>query len=51
MMQQTTFEKLRRFNMIMGAFHLVQGLLMVVFAVSVLGDINPAFKSQLHKTS
>lgn len=43
-MDQTKFVKLRKFNMIMGAFHLVQGLLMIVFAVTVLGEINPAFK-------
>jgi hypothetical protein len=43
MMENIKFEKLRKFNMIMGAFHLVQGLLMVVFALTVLGDINPAF--------
>lgn len=42
-METIKFEKLRKFNMIMGAFHLVQGLLMVVFALTVLGDINPAF--------
>lgn len=42
-MDNTTFVKLRKFNMIMGAFHLVQGLLMVIFAITVLGDINPAF--------
>jgi len=42
-MEITKFEKLRKFNMIMGAFHLVQGLLMVVFAITVLGSINPAF--------
>ena len=42
-MDNTKFVKLRKFNMIMGAFHLVQGLLMVIFAITVLGDINPAF--------
>ncbi|MDY0074382.1 MAG: heliorhodopsin HeR [Acholeplasmataceae bacterium] len=43
-MENMQFQKLRRFNMMMGAFHLVQGLLMIVFAITVLGDINPAFK-------
>jgi hypothetical protein len=36
--------KLRKFNMIMGGFHLVQGLLMVVIALTVISSINPAFQ-------
>lgn len=36
--------KLRKFNMIMGALHLVQGLLMIVIAIFVISNINPAFQ-------
>ena len=43
-MEKTVFEKLRKFNMIMGAFHLVQGLLMIVIAITVISSINPAFQ-------
>ena len=41
---EQTFQKLRKFNMIMGAFHLVQGLLMIVIAIFVISSINPAFQ-------
>ncbi len=41
---ELTFQKLRKFNMIMGAFHLVQGLLMIVIAIFVISSINPAFQ-------
>lgn len=35
-----TFQKLRRFNLIMGGFHLVQGLLMLFLATSVIQKIS-----------
>lgn len=39
-MKEVTFEKLKRFNMIMGGLHLVQGLLMIVLGllISNLGN-------------
>lgn len=43
-MEQTVFQKLRRFNMIMGGFHLVQGILMIIIAIFVISSINPAFQ-------
>ncbi len=43
-MQQTTLQKLKKFNIIMGGFHLIQGLLMIVIAIFVIGEINPAFQ-------
>lgn len=36
---ETTLRKLRRFNMIMGALHLVQGILMLILATSVIQKI------------
>lgn len=38
-MKEITFVKLRRFNMIMGALHLVQGILMLFLATSVIQKI------------
>ena len=38
-MKEITFAKLRRFNMIMGALHLVQGILMLFLATSVIQKI------------
>jgi len=43
-MEQTVFQKLRKFNMIMGGFHLVQGILMILIAVFVISSVNPAFQ-------
>jgi hypothetical protein len=39
-MKEVSLVKLRRFNMIMGAFHLVQGILMIIlgFTLTQLGD-------------
>jgi hypothetical protein len=36
---ETKFKKLVRFNLIMGCFHLVQGILMVFLATSVIQKI------------
>jgi len=38
-MDQTVFSKLRRFNMIMGALHLLQGILMLFLASTVIQKI------------
>lgn len=38
-MKEITFEKLRRFNLIMGALHLVQGILMLFLASTVIQKI------------
>jgi hypothetical protein len=46
-MKEVTFEKLRRFNIIMGGLHLIQGVLMIIlgFVISDLGD----FKMQIYQ--
>ena len=46
-MKEVTFAKLRRFNIIMGGLHLIQGLLMIVLGlvISDLGD----FRMQLYQ--
>lgn len=44
MTEAVKFEKLRRFNMIMGGFHLIQGILMILIAIFVISSINPAFQ-------
>lgn len=44
MEKQTTFESLRKFNIIMGGFHLIQGVLMILIAIFVISSINPAFQ-------
>ena len=36
---ENTLEKLKRFNLIMGAFHLVQGIIMLFLATSVIQKI------------
>jgi len=38
-MKEITYEKLRRFNLIMGALHLVQGILMLILASTVIQKI------------
>jgi len=43
-MEKTSFESLRRFNMIMGGLHLVQGILMIIIALTVISTVNPAFQ-------
>ncbi|HKM29826.1 MAG TPA: heliorhodopsin HeR [Bacilli bacterium] len=43
-MEKTSFVKLRRFNLIMGAIHLVQGILMLILSSTViqkLGEFKP----------
>jgi len=45
-MNQTSLGKLRRFNLIMGGLHLVQGILMVFLAFSVIQKIGE-FKPQI----
>jgi len=46
-MKEVTFEKLRRFNIIMGGLHLIQGVLMLIlgFVITDLGD----FKMQIYQ--
>jgi len=39
-MENITFQKLRKFNIIMGGLHFVQGLLMLVMATSVIQNIS-----------
>ncbi len=36
---ETTLQKLRRFNLIMGAFHLIQGIIMLFLATRVIQKI------------
>lgn len=43
-MQLNSFDKLRKFNMIMGGLHLIQGLVMIIIALFVISSINPAFE-------
>lgn len=43
-MQDTQLLKLKKFNMIMGGFHLIQGVLMILIALFVISSINPAFQ-------
>ncbi|MFO7636485.1 MAG: hypothetical protein R6W96_04175, partial [Clostridia bacterium] len=38
-MREETFHKLRRFNLIMGGLHLLQGILMIFLATSVIQNI------------
>lgn len=38
-MKESKFEKLKRFNLIMGAFHLIQGVLMLFLATTVIQNI------------
>jgi succinate dehydrogenase/fumarate reductase cytochrome b subunit len=43
-MKETTVKKLRRFNMIMGGLHLIQGVLMIFLATSIIqkiGEFSP----------
>ena len=46
-MKEVTFTKLRRFNIIMGGLHLIQGLLMIVLGL-VISDLGN-FKMQLYQ--
>ncbi|SDC07775.1 hypothetical protein SAMN05421734_10485 [Pelagirhabdus alkalitolerans] len=39
-MSEQRFEKLRRFNLVMGAFHFIQGLLMLFLATTVIQTIS-----------
>ncbi|MFA7561684.1 MAG: heliorhodopsin HeR [Candidatus Izemoplasmatales bacterium] len=48
-MEKTSFESLRRFNMIMGALHLVQGILMLILASTVIQKISE-FQPQITQT-
>lgn len=43
-MEKTSFESLRKFNMIMGGLHLIQGILMIIIALTVISQVNPAFQ-------
>lgn len=43
-MDNEKFLKLKKFNMIMGGFHLIQGILMIIIAIFVISSINPAFQ-------
>ena len=47
-MDQSIFSKLRRFNMIMGALHLVQGIAMLFLATTVIQNI-AEFKPQINQ--
>lgn len=38
-MEKTSFQSLRRFNLIMGALHLVQGIMMLILASTVIQKI------------
>ncbi len=46
-MKEVTFQKLRRFNIIMGGLHLIQGLLMIVLGL-VIADIGD-FKLRIYQ--
>ncbi|MCF7926194.1 MAG: heliorhodopsin HeR [Candidatus Izimaplasma sp.] len=46
-MEKTSLKSLRKFNIIMGAFHLVQGILMIILGL-VLSDLGD-FKMQLYQ--
>jgi hypothetical protein len=46
-MKEVTFDKLRRFNMIMGGLHLIQGILMIVLGL-VLSDLGD-FKMRIYQ--
>jgi len=39
-MEKTSFQSLRKFNLIMGALHLVQGIMMLILSSTVIQKIS-----------